>query len=411
MLDILRLGESLPHFPPQLRKVWAGKYSLSDSRRAGVSCPLTPHSQRSGEGGRGSDSRGRAGLGKPFQPPPPPPTSGGPLPPLPRRSPHLFPRQLRAARAQGGVSRLHGVRAPQPALAGTKCAGLGPALPGAAPAGSLQTQSEPVSGRECASSGVGLLAGPAPTRVPGLCSPPTCPARPLRAGFGPSARAGHGARSGRSSGPPPPPAGAAPPRRPAPRSSGASSLRAAPAAACPSPAGASHFVGSSASSGCAPPSRSSGDAGSLAPAPGLRDPGVPAPGPALVPAGAPPRRAAAACAAPSSQAGGSVPAAGRTVGSARAAGSGLRGAATEPGLRVAASGRRAGGAGGGGEAGGRGRRERAESQGGGRERASGRRREGRPTSSATIIRLKQVQQLSPGESSGREQENTTWIKL
>lgn len=40
------------------------------------------------------------------------------------------------------------------------------------------------------------------------------------------------------------------------------------------------------------------DAPELAPAPGLRDPGVPAPGPALVPARAPPRRAAAACAAP-----------------------------------------------------------------------------------------------------------------
>lgn len=172
--------------------------------------------------------------------------------------------------------------------------------------------------------------------------------------------------------------------------------RAAPAAARLSPAGASHFVGSSARSGGAPPSRSSRDARSLAPAPGLRDPGVPAPGPALVPARAPPRRAAAACAAPSSRAGGSVPAAGRAVRSAGAAGSGLRGAATEPGLRVAASGRRAGGAGGGG---GRG----VEGEGGSARRAeeegaSERRREGRPTSSATIIRLKQVQPLSPGQA-------------
>lgn len=53
MLDMLRLGESLPHFPPQLRKVWAEKYSLSDWGRAGVSCPLAPHSQRSGREGAG----------------------------------------------------------------------------------------------------------------------------------------------------------------------------------------------------------------------------------------------------------------------------------------------------------------------------------------------------------------------
>lgn len=68
---------------------------------------------------------------------------------------------------------------------------------------------------------------PSPHPRPRLGPPPTCPARPLRAGSGPSARAGHGARSGRSPGPPPP-AGAAPPRRPAPRRSRASSLRAAP---------------------------------------------------------------------------------------------------------------------------------------------------------------------------------------
>lgn len=180
--------------------------------------------------------------------------------------------------------------------------------------------------------------------------------------------------------------------------------RAAPAAARPSSAGASHFVGSSArSGGGAPPSRCSRDACSLAPAPGLRDPGVPAPGPALVPARAPPRRAAAACAAPSSRAGGSVPAAGRAVRSAGAAGSGLRGAATEPGMQVAASGRRAGGAGGGGGRGLEGEGGSARREPGRRERASERTserwREGRPTSSATIIRLKQVQPLSPGQAS------------
>lgn len=197
-------------------------------------------------------------------------------------------------------------------------------------------------------------------------------------------------------------------RRAAPGRPPSAPRRAAPAAARPSSAGASHFVGSSARSGWAPPSRSSRDARSLAPAPELRDPGVPAPGPALVPARAPPRRAAAACAAPSSRAGGSVPAAGRAVRSAGAAGSGLRGAATEPGLRVAASGRRAGGAGGGGgggvegKEGARGERE---------EGASERRREGRPTSSATIIRLKQVQPLPPCEAASRERGKTTWTKL
>lgn len=137
--------------------------------------------------------------------------------------------------------------------------------------------------------------------------------------------------------------------------------------------------------------RSSRDACSLARAPGLRDPGVPAPGPALVPARAPPRCAAAACAAPSSRAGGYVPAAGRTVRSAGAAGSGLRGAATEPGQRVAASGRRAGGAGGGREEGEGGSARRAKEEGASERAAEG----GRPTSSATIIHLKQVQQLSP----------------
>ena len=45
------------------------------------------------------------------------------------------------------------------------------------------------------------------------------------------------------------------------------------------------------------------------------------------------------------------------------------------------------------------------------EGAGARRREGRPTSSATIIRLKQVQQLSPGPAAGGERKETTWTKL
>lgn len=41
-------GSPLHHFPPRLRKVRAGKYSLSDSGRGGWSRPQTPHSSRPG---------------------------------------------------------------------------------------------------------------------------------------------------------------------------------------------------------------------------------------------------------------------------------------------------------------------------------------------------------------------------
>lgn len=290
------------------------------------------------------------------------------------------------------MSRLRWVRAPQPAPAGTKCAGLGPAPPGASPAGSLQTQSEPVSGRESARARE-LVWSPA---QPPPASPSSASHLPVRPGRSVRAPARQPARGMGLA-----PVAARARRRPLGLPLRAARRRAAPgrppsaprrpAAARPTLAGASHFGGSSACSDCAPPSRSSRDACSLARAPGLRDPGVPAPGPALVPARAPPRCAAAACAAPSSRAGGYVPAAGRTVRSAGAAGSGLRGAATEPGQRVAASGRRAGGAGGGGEEGEGGSARRAKEEGASERAAEG----GRPTSSATIIHLKQVQQLSP----------------
>lgn len=98
----------------------------------GGRAPLHPTPCRQAGRGRGPDSGGRAGLSS-LSNPPPPPTSGCPHLPPPRRSPHLFPRRLWATGAQagGGVWWRRGVRAPQPAPAGTKCAGLGPAPPGA----------------------------------------------------------------------------------------------------------------------------------------------------------------------------------------------------------------------------------------------------------------------------------------
>lgn len=49
----------------------------------------------------------------------------------------------------------------------------------------MQTQSEPGSGRESArAKRVGPVAGPAPTRVPGIGPPPTCPARQPTRGMG-----------------------------------------------------------------------------------------------------------------------------------------------------------------------------------------------------------------------------------
>lgn len=152
--------------------------------RGGRGCRAPLHPIPSGQAGRGrgSDSWGRAGLGSLSISPPLGQPPAAPPPP-PRRGPHLFPTQLGAARAQGRVSRLRGVRAPQPALAGTKCAGLGPAPPGAAPAGSLQTQSEPVSGRESARARelVWSRAQPPPASPGSARHLPVRPGRSVRA--------------------------------------------------------------------------------------------------------------------------------------------------------------------------------------------------------------------------------------
>lgn len=118
---------------PGSRKSGLGSTLCLTRGGGGGRAPRHPIPRGQAGRGRGPDSwGGRVGLQEPFQHP----HSGGP--PLlprqpPRRSPHLFPRQLRVAgaRAGGRVSRLRRVRASQPAPAGTKCAGLGPAPPGA----------------------------------------------------------------------------------------------------------------------------------------------------------------------------------------------------------------------------------------------------------------------------------------
>lgn len=212
-------------------------------------------------------------------------------------------------------------------------------------------------------------AQPPPGSLGSLDRPPTCPARPLSAGSGPSARTGHGARSSRSPGPPPL-AGAAPARR-------SEAIFLAPIAARLSPLGASHFVrwlGSLRLPIVLPRApatllsslrlRGSGTPASPPPAqPWFR--------PGLLPAA--PRPPAPR---PDRVLGGSVPAAGGTVRSAGSTGSGLRGAATEPRLRVAASDRRAGGAHRAGDRRGGGK-EGARRATGRREQTRERRREGR----------------------------------
>nr|XP_044632394.1 translation initiation factor IF-2-like [Equus asinus] len=143
-------------------------------------------------------------------------------------------------------------------------------------------------------------------------------------------------------------------------------------------------------------------------APGPRRP-RPRPSPGSGPGSSPPRRRRLRRALLAGW-GGSVPAAGRAVPVRRG-----RPAPDSEGLRLSpgcewlrAGGARAGreeaGGGGGveGKEGARGERE---------EGASERRREGRPTSSATIIRLKQVQPLPPCEAASRERGKTTWTKL
>lgn len=200
------------------------------------SLPQTPHFPRVGREGAGPRFLGgwRALIASPA----PHPHPGRPPLPTPRRravdptcspgsSQPRGPEPGAGCRGPAGSGRRSRPRLEQSAPAWAR---LLPA-PGASPAGSLQTQSEPVSGRESARAReLGWSPAQPPPASPGSAGHLTCPARPLRAGSGPSARAGHGARSGRRPGPPPPPpAGAAPPRRPAPRSSRAPSLRAAPA--------------------------------------------------------------------------------------------------------------------------------------------------------------------------------------
>lgn len=278
-------------------------------------------------------------------------------------------------------------------------AGLLPA-PGAPRAGSLQTQSEPGSKRESERAGEfdESSAQPPPESLGSLGSVTYLSGPAAQCGLRPVSP--HGAWGSLGSQP-----GPAVTRRDcpcAPRRSEA--IFPALNAARLSPSGASHFVGWLGSLRLpiflprAPATllsslrlRGSGTPASPPPAqPWFR--------PGLLPAA--PRPPAPR---PDRVLGGSVPAAGGTVRPAGAAGSGLRGAATEPRLRVAASERLAGGA------------HRAEDRRGGgkegarratgrRERTKERRREGRLTSSATIIRLKQVQPLFPPPGGQRRAE-------
>lgn len=297
------------------------------------------------------------------------------------------------ARAEDRVSYPLGtVRRGRPRLEQSAPAGAGllPA-PGAPRAGSLQTQSEPGSKRESERAGEfdESSAQPPPESLGSLGSVTYLSGPAAQCGLRPVSP--HGAWGSLGSQP-----GPAATRRDcpcAPRRSEA--IFPALNAARLSPSGASHFVGWLGSLRLpiflprAPVTllsslrlRGSGTPASPPPAqPWFR--------PGLLPAA--PRPPAPR---PDRVLGGSVPAAGGTVRPAGAAGSGLRGAVTEPRLRVAASERLAGGA------------HRAENRRGGgkegarratgrRERTKERRREGRLTSSATIIRLKQVQPLFP----------------
>lgn len=96
------------------------------SLREGGSRPLTPHSQQRGQEGAEPRFLGQGGPQWPLQVPPPRPASR--CPPARRRSPHLFPRQLRSA---GGPGRGQGLATHQGQCAaagpaGTKCSGPGP---------------------------------------------------------------------------------------------------------------------------------------------------------------------------------------------------------------------------------------------------------------------------------------------
>lgn len=98
------------------------------SLREGGSRPLTPHSQQRGQ--EGAEPR-FLGQGGPQWPRQATPLAGFPLPPTPRRSPHLFPRQLGSARGPGrgeGGQRLatHQAQFAVASSAETKCPGLGP---------------------------------------------------------------------------------------------------------------------------------------------------------------------------------------------------------------------------------------------------------------------------------------------
>lgn len=107
ILDRLGLGwgSSRHHFPPQLRKVRAGEYSLFDSGGGrGGRAPLHPTPSRQAGRGRGPDSGGRAGLSSLSSPPradlrlPPPPAAPPQPPPVPK-----------AALGRGGPGRGRGV--------------------------------------------------------------------------------------------------------------------------------------------------------------------------------------------------------------------------------------------------------------------------------------------------------------
>lgn len=155
--------------------------------------------------------------------------AGFPLPPNPAPQPPPVPQTAPVRWKPGPRTGLvpAGVSATRPAPVGTKCSGPGPGSsrrparlgPAVCKHKVNQGASERVSER-VSELGSSTSRQPSPHPSPwGLLDrSPTCLARPLSAGSGPSARTGHGARSGRSPGPPSP-AGTAPARRAAPRRS------------------------------------------------------------------------------------------------------------------------------------------------------------------------------------------------
>lgn len=271
----------------------------------GVAPPNTPFpAARPGGGGAQILGAGRASVASPSRPPWP----ASRCPPAPRLSPHLFPRQLRSAGGPGQGQGLatHQGQCAAAGPAGTKCSGPGPGSsrrPTRLGRAVCKHKVSQGAGERVSELGSWTSRRPSPHPDPWGPWIGHLPVRPGRSVRAPARQPARGMGLARV---------AARARRHSP----GLPLRAAPLRSdlssadrrAPQPLGGIALCRMAWLSPASDrPSPGSGDAPELAPAPGLRDPGVPAPGPALVPARAPPRRAAAACAAPCSRAGGLRP--------------------------------------------------------------------------------------------------------